>query len=145
MWMSRSPAVMVELRKLYRYLWGRGMKIAMKHLPSALNLNADRLSRPRRAYDFLPIWTGCSNRPGYEHRSTIGPIHGRPRNAAPAPPVLTFGDEKGITRRFQGSPPRPLMDTAALVTRTGQISSRLGALEAPQLEQSLMGRGAGGV
>jgi hypothetical protein len=32
----------------------RGIQIDMKHIPSALNLYEDRLSRHRRSYDFLP-------------------------------------------------------------------------------------------
>jgi hypothetical protein len=67
-WTSRSPAVVVELRMIHRYLLERGIQIEVKHLPSALNLYADRLSRPRRSYDFLPqmdavlesTWVGAS-------------------------------------------------------------------------------------
>jgi hypothetical protein len=68
MWMSRSPAVMLELRMLHRYLLERGIQIEKKHLPSALNLYAVRLSRHRRSYDFRPqmdavlesTWVGAS-------------------------------------------------------------------------------------
>jgi hypothetical protein len=41
--MSRSPAVIADLRLLYRYLWECAIKIEVEQLPSALNLCADRL------------------------------------------------------------------------------------------------------
>lgn len=57
-WLSRSPAVMKELRILHRYLWTRGITLKVEHLPSALNLYADRLSRHRKSYDYFPALAG---------------------------------------------------------------------------------------
>lgn len=45
---SRSPLLMMELRKLYNVLKSRGIELQMHHLPSALNLYANHLSRKRR-------------------------------------------------------------------------------------------------
>jgi hypothetical protein len=47
-----------EMRLLHQYQWEHSVKINAEHLPSALNLYADRLSRHRRVYDFLPQLAG---------------------------------------------------------------------------------------
>jgi hypothetical protein len=52
--MSRSPLLMAELRRLRSFLVQCGISLQMHHLPSALNLYADRLSRVRKALDLLP-------------------------------------------------------------------------------------------
>ena len=51
---SRSPLIMAELRRLYDFLKQEGLELQLHHLPSALNLYADRLSRRRRLLDYLP-------------------------------------------------------------------------------------------
>jgi hypothetical protein len=50
---SRSPLLMAELRRLRAFLDRCGISLQMYHLPSALNLYADRLSRRRNALDLL--------------------------------------------------------------------------------------------
>jgi hypothetical protein len=65
---SRSPLLMAELRRLRAFLDRCGISLQMHHLPSALSLYADRLSRRRKALDLLPRlpqvpdhwWTGES-------------------------------------------------------------------------------------
>jgi hypothetical protein len=46
-WTSRSPRLMAHLRKLRALCEARGIKLSTRHLPSVLNLWADRLSRRR--------------------------------------------------------------------------------------------------
>lgn len=52
--MSKSKTLMRELRLLHALLWRHGVRLDAQYLPSALNLYADRLSRSRRAFDYLP-------------------------------------------------------------------------------------------
>lgn len=103
MWMSRSPAVMTELRLLHRYLWDRGIRIAVEHLPSALNLYADRLSRHRKAYDFLPRLSGVleSTWVGASEHDWSKPW---PERALVRPPLeyLPLVARKAVQDRFQG-------------------------------------------
>jgi hypothetical protein len=53
-WVSRSPTVMAELRRLYQLCSRPKLMPEMRFLPSALNVYADRLSRRRRVTDYLP-------------------------------------------------------------------------------------------
>jgi hypothetical protein len=53
-WVSRSPTIMPELRRLYQLCDRHGLQLEMRFLPSALNIYADRLSRRRRVTDYLP-------------------------------------------------------------------------------------------
>jgi hypothetical protein len=65
---SRSPLLMAEPRRLRAFLERCGISLQMHHLPSALNLYADRLSRRRKALHLRPRltqipdhwWTGES-------------------------------------------------------------------------------------
>lgn len=50
---SRSPMLMAELHRLHQFLHRTGIHLQMHHLPSALILFADRLSRRRCHTDFL--------------------------------------------------------------------------------------------
>lgn len=45
---SQSPQLMAELRRLHEFVARKGIALQMHHLPSALNLNADRFPPPRR-------------------------------------------------------------------------------------------------
>jgi hypothetical protein len=47
-WVSKSPVIMAELRRLHQLCKCHGLELELHHLPSALNLYADRLSRRRR-------------------------------------------------------------------------------------------------
>jgi hypothetical protein len=47
---SRSPALMSEIRRLRNTLKTLGVELELKYLPSALSLYADRLSRHRKAW-----------------------------------------------------------------------------------------------
>lgn len=51
---SKSPLIMKELRKLHQFIAMEGKELQMRHLPSALNLYADCLSRRRIIFDYLP-------------------------------------------------------------------------------------------
>jgi hypothetical protein len=51
---SRSPLLMSELRRLRAFLDRCGISLQTHHLPSALNLYADRLSRRLKALELLP-------------------------------------------------------------------------------------------
>jgi hypothetical protein len=44
-WVSKSPVIMAELRRLHQFCKRHGLELELHHLPSALNLYADRLSR----------------------------------------------------------------------------------------------------
>lgn len=55
---SKSPLLMAELRRLHELLLRTGLNLEMHHLPSALNLYADRLSRRRRYRDYIPELPG---------------------------------------------------------------------------------------
>jgi hypothetical protein len=57
-WVSKSPAIMAELRRLHQFCKRHGLMLDLHHHPSALNLFADRLSRRRRVGDYLPSLTG---------------------------------------------------------------------------------------
>jgi hypothetical protein len=57
-WVSKSPAIMAELRRLHQLCKCHGLVLDLHHLPSALNLFANRLSRRRRVADYLPSLTG---------------------------------------------------------------------------------------
>jgi hypothetical protein len=57
-WLSKSPAVMAELRKLHRLCGHHGLTLDLHHLPSALNLCAESLSRRRRFVEYLPFLGG---------------------------------------------------------------------------------------
>jgi hypothetical protein len=57
-WVSKSPAIKAELRRLHQFFKRHGLMLDLHHLPSALNLFADRLSRRRRVVDYLPSFTG---------------------------------------------------------------------------------------
>jgi hypothetical protein len=57
-WASKSPLIMAELRRLYQFCQRHGLELELHHLPSALNLYADRLSRRRRVADYLPSLDG---------------------------------------------------------------------------------------
>jgi hypothetical protein len=57
-WVSKSPALMAELRRLHRLCRRHGLILDIHHLPPALNLYADRLSRRRRVVDYLPTLQG---------------------------------------------------------------------------------------
>jgi hypothetical protein len=49
---SRSPALMAEMRRLRKTLQVLGVTPAPQYIPSALNLFADRLSRHRKEWDW---------------------------------------------------------------------------------------------
>jgi hypothetical protein len=51
---SRSPLLMAEPRRLRAFLDRCGISLQMHHLPSALNLYADRLSRRLKSVELLP-------------------------------------------------------------------------------------------
>jgi hypothetical protein len=55
-WVSKSPAVMAEVRRLHRFCGRHGLTLNLHHLHSALNLFADRLSRRRRVVDISRRW-----------------------------------------------------------------------------------------
>jgi hypothetical protein len=55
---SRSSTLMAELRRLHNLLQEHNLTLKMRYLPSALNLFADRLSRRRRAFAYLPSIPG---------------------------------------------------------------------------------------
>jgi hypothetical protein len=57
-WVSKSPAIMAELRRLHQLCKCHGLVLDLHHLPPALNHFADRLSRRRRVADCLPSLTG---------------------------------------------------------------------------------------
>jgi hypothetical protein len=57
-WVSKSPAIMAELRRPHQFCKRHGLMLDLHHLPSALDLFADRLSRRRRVVDYLPSLTG---------------------------------------------------------------------------------------
>jgi hypothetical protein len=55
---SKSPATMAGLQMLHQFCKRHGLMLDLHHLPSALNLFADRLSTRRRVVDYLPSLTG---------------------------------------------------------------------------------------
>jgi hypothetical protein len=57
-WVSKSPVIMAELRRLHQLFKRHGLKLELHHLPSALNLYADRLPTRRRVVDCLPSLDG---------------------------------------------------------------------------------------
>jgi hypothetical protein len=57
-WVSKSPVIMAELRRLHQLCKRHGLELELHHLPSALNQYADRLSRRRRVADYLPSLEG---------------------------------------------------------------------------------------
>jgi hypothetical protein len=61
-WVSKSPVIMAELRRLHQLCKRHGLELKLHHLPSALNLYADRSSR-QRVVDYLPSLDGVP-----EHR-----------------------------------------------------------------------------
>lgn len=51
---SRSPQLMAELRRLHAFRRRKGIVLQRHHLPLAMNLYADGLSRGRHLHDYLP-------------------------------------------------------------------------------------------
>jgi hypothetical protein len=57
-WVSKSPAVMAELGRLHRFCGRQGLTLDLHHLPSALKLFPDRLSRRRWVVDYITLLGG---------------------------------------------------------------------------------------
>jgi hypothetical protein len=57
-WVSKSPINLADLRRLLQFCKCHGLELELHHLPSALNLYVDRLSRRRRVVDYLPSLEG---------------------------------------------------------------------------------------
>jgi hypothetical protein len=79
-WVSKSAALMAELRRLHRLCRRHGLILDIHRLPSVLNLYADRLSRRRRVVDYLPALEGVAHHWSIS-RSSVASVLGAPELA----------------------------------------------------------------